>query len=256
MAQPGVAREPSMEEILASIRKIIESNDPGAEKSLGVSVPPLYDEQYDDEISLTIDEDNAPAELYAANDRPIAAPMQAPAVAAETPARSVSLADLAARVRATVEREDYQPAVPASRQPQPQAQPQIQPSPDAQAMPSRLASMRTPMPAAEPAPRAPQPDFSMSSQPAMMPSASERSDAIEETAPASGLLSAESGALVARSFGELAAVVDGQQRRSLDEMAEEMLRPMLREWLDDNLPTLVERLVREEIERVARGPRR
>ena len=38
-------------------------------------------------------------------------------------------------------------------------------------------------------------------------------------------------------------------------MAEEMLRPMLQDWLDNNLPTLVERLVREEIERVARrGP--
>ena len=28
---------------------------------------------------------------------------------------------------------------------------------------------------------------------------------------------------------------------------------MLRDWLDDNLPPLVERLVRAEIERVARG---
>ncbi len=28
MAQPNVAREPSMDEILASIRKIIESNEP------------------------------------------------------------------------------------------------------------------------------------------------------------------------------------------------------------------------------------
>jgi cell pole-organizing protein PopZ len=36
-------------------------------------------------------------------------------------------------------------------------------------------------------------------------------------------------------------------------MAEQMLRPMLQEWLDNNLPVLVERLVREEIERVARG---
>jgi cell pole-organizing protein PopZ len=34
-----------------------------------------------------------------------------------------------------------------------------------------------------------------------------------------------------------------------------MLRPMLRAWLDDNLPTIVERLVRAEIERVARGSR-
>ncbi len=42
----------------------------------------------------------------------------------------------------------------------------------------------------------------------------------------------------------------------MEDMAREMLKPMLREWLDDNLPTLVERMVREEIERVARGPRR
>jgi cell pole-organizing protein PopZ len=37
--------------------------------------------------------------------------------------------------------------------------------------------------------------------------------------------------------------------------AQEMLRPMLKQWLDDNLPVLVERLVRAEIERVARGRR-
>jgi cell pole-organizing protein PopZ len=32
-----------------------------------------------------------------------------------------------------------------------------------------------------------------------------------------------------------------------------MLRPMLKSWLDDNLPHMVERLVRSEIERVTRG---
>ncbi|MGO7209224.1 PopZ family protein, partial [Rhizobium ruizarguesonis] len=70
------------------------------------------------------------------------------------------------------------------------------------------------------------------------------------------LLSEDAGLQISRSFEELAAANDGAERRSLDEIAEDMLRPMLREWLDDNLPTLVERLVREEIERVARGPRR
>jgi cell pole-organizing protein PopZ len=34
-----------------------------------------------------------------------------------------------------------------------------------------------------------------------------------------------------------------------------MLRPMLKSWLDENLPRLVERLVRAEIERVARRSR-
>jgi cell pole-organizing protein PopZ len=70
------------------------------------------------------------------------------------------------------------------------------------------------------------------------------------------LLSAEAGEQVARSFKELADVFNGIERQSLEDMARDMLQPMLREWLDDNLPTLVERLVREEIERVARGPHR
>ena len=39
----------------------------------------------------------------------------------------------------------------------------------------------------------------------------------------------------------------------LDGSVENLLRPMLREWLDNNLPSMVERLVRDEIERVSRG---
>ena len=70
------------------------------------------------------------------------------------------------------------------------------------------------------------------------------------------LISASAGAKVAAAFGDLNEAFAAGPRRSFDEMAEEMLRPMLQQWLDDNLPTLVERLVREEIERVARGDRR
>ena len=55
------------------------------------------------------------------------------------------------------------------------------------------------------------------------------------------------------SFNELAEAFAARNRKSLEEVAEEMMRPMLQDWLDNNLPTLVERLVREEIERVARG---
>jgi len=36
-------------------------------------------------------------------------------------------------------------------------------------------------------------------------------------------------------------------------LTREMLRPLLKTWLDDNLPAIVERLVAAEIERVARG---
>ena len=82
----------------------------------------------------------------------------------------------------------------------------------------------------------------------------EPSEIQEISAPS--LISPGTGQQVARSFQDLAAAVDQAERRSFDEIAEDLLRPMLQEWLDDNLPTLVERLVREEIERVARGPRR
>jgi len=43
--------------------------------------------------------------------------------------------------------------------------------------------------------------------------------------------------------------------RVAERTAREMLRPMLKQWLDDNLPAMVERLVRVEIERLARGRR-
>ena len=39
----------------------------------------------------------------------------------------------------------------------------------------------------------------------------------------------------------------------LEDLVREMLRPMLKAWLDDNLPGMVERMVRAEIERVSRG---
>jgi cell pole-organizing protein PopZ len=58
---------------------------------------------------------------------------------------------------------------------------------------------------------------------------------------------------VAAAFGQLSEAFALRANRTFDEMAEQMLRPMLQEWLDNNLPVLVERLVREEIERVARG---
>jgi cell pole-organizing protein PopZ len=71
--------------------------------------------------------------------------------------------------------------------------------------------------------------------------------------PKSGILSEQAGRQVAASFGELTEAFSSNRRRSFEEMAEEMMRPMLQDWLDNNLPVLVERLVREEIERVARG---
>jgi cell pole-organizing protein PopZ len=67
------------------------------------------------------------------------------------------------------------------------------------------------------------------------------------------LLSAEATAAVNSAFGTLAHTVLVQNATTLEDLVKEMLRPLLKTWLDDNLPRLVERLVRTEIERVSRG---
>jgi uncharacterized protein len=67
------------------------------------------------------------------------------------------------------------------------------------------------------------------------------------------LLSPATSAAVDSAFNSLAQTVLVQNARTLEDLVREMLRPMLKSWLDDNLPGMVERLVRAEIERVSRG---
>lgn len=69
------------------------------------------------------------------------------------------------------------------------------------------------------------------------------------------LLSQRTDQAVGQAFQHLAGSILAGSQRTLDDIVREMLRPMLKEWLDDNLPGIVERLVRAEIERVARGGR-
>jgi cell pole-organizing protein PopZ len=89
--------------------------------------------------------------------------------------------------------------------------------------------------------------------------AMENSEPVAEPA----LLSVEEGPLMSEdaenaisvSFHSLAESMAAHGREAAERMAREMLRPMLKTWLDENLPAMVERLVRAEIQRVARGGR-
>lgn len=80
----------------------------------------------------------------------------------------------------------------------------------------------------------------------------ERPAAFHELRP---IISEEAGRQVAKSFEHLSVALHEERNTSVAQLTEEMVRPMLQDWLDNNLPTLVERLVREEIERVSRGTR-
>lgn len=304
MAQPNVAREPSMEEILASIRRIIESNDPGSDAAGLNDASSNFDE---DELE-SFDEQAAFVPDVAANDAGLprqpefstrSEQLAAPAVAE----RSLSLADVAARVRAASARhQDMAASRPADESDAPSspmrdiapvafetATPTSFREPSAPMIPLQLPELRPAFndaaiekpsapavvgtaraadePTLQPLRAVPLHEVTVSeavkSEPVETPHDPLAAEVKPETSQAgtsiaamAGLLSETAGAQVAKSFGELADVFDGLERRSVEDMAQEMLRPMLQEWLDDNLPTLVERLVREEIERVARGPRR
>jgi uncharacterized protein len=103
--------------------------------------------------------------------------------------------------------------------------------------PVPVAAPPAPPPAAPPAP--PQP----------VVQAAARSPEPEPEA----LVSPATDASVSGAFNLLAHTVLTQNARTLEDLVKEMLRPMLKSWLDDNLPSVVERLVRAEIERVSRG---
>ena len=71
------------------------------------------------------------------------------------------------------------------------------------------------------------------------------------------MLSGSSSQAIHSAFSKLAdsVMMRATNDRSVEEVTRELLRVMLKQWLDENLPAMVERMVREEIERVARTGR-
>jgi hypothetical protein len=67
------------------------------------------------------------------------------------------------------------------------------------------------------------------------------------------LVSPQVHAAAGQAFQRLAATAHPRPALTMEEHVTEMLRPMLRAWLDENLPAIVERLVEAEIERIRRG---
>ncbi len=231
MTQPAKSQEPSMEEILASIRRIIADDD-AAKAS-----PP------------------APEAARPAP-RPVAPPAVAPPPIA--PPRS------------------FTPPPPPPPEPEPPA-PEIHAEfaddaaslveedveDDAADILDLTESMEAPAFSPPPPPAQPPQfrkieaisdvSFDKSEQRPVMQQAEAPVAPIPREPTDQGLLSNATSAAVDSAFNTLAQTVLVKNARTLEDLVREMLRPMLKSWLDDNLPGLVERLVRAEIERVARG---
>lgn len=90
-------------------------------------------------------------------------------------------------------------------------------------------------------------------EPEPAPKMTQRVRAAVEEEVTERLVSSTTVDSVGQNFQLLAHTVLSQNARTLEDLVKEMLRPMLKSWLDDNLPHMVERLVRSEIERVTRG---
>ena len=214
MSQAAKAQEPSMEEILASIRRIIA----------------------DDDTKPAAKTEAKPPELKAP-------PPPPPKPAPPPPAAAMKQDDIDAMLAGLDE--------PAAPEPPP---PPPEPEPEPEVLELTEAMQAAPSPAfrkidaqqdvvfeeagePEPPRRAPEP------QPRMAP----------PPMPEPAIMSSSTAAAVDSAFNALAHTVLVQNAKTLEDLVKEMLRPMLQHWLDNNLPTLVERLVRQEIERVARG---
>jgi uncharacterized protein len=84
-----------------------------------------------------------------------------------------------------------------------------------------------------------------------------RPDPFDLPAPTPELVAPEAAAAAASSVGSLVRTLAAGRATqvygggpTLEDMVRAELRPLLKEWLDANLPPMVERLVRVEIERV------
>ena len=228
MNQPARSQEPSMEEILASIRRIIADDD--ATKSGPPSAPPPP-------LPPRIE---APVQPVQVAPPPPSPPMPPPVARVEP------------RIEPRVEPE-----------PPPVVEEPMSFGPETVAEQSADILDLTESMAADQEPAPPAPQFRTidghsdvgfeepeEPEPAPAPFAPAPPRADDDQ---SRLISGATSIAVDSAFNALAQTVLSQNARTLEDLVREMLRPMLKSWLDDNLPGMVERLVRTEIERVSRG---
>jgi cell pole-organizing protein PopZ len=256
MTQPAKVQEPSMEEILASIRRIIaddEAKPAAAEKAAPpppspqpASPPPPSPSPA---AAAAKPEKPAPAPAARAPVAPPPAPAPAKAAApiAPPPAPAVSNSqdDIDALLNGLDEATTPEEIRPAAPEPEPEAD---------------VLDLTDEMALPDPAPQAafrkvePPDDLEFTETAAKAPLRDMAFD-LPPPSPMDSppILSRSTVSAVESAFNSLAHTVLSNNARTLEDLVKEMLRPMLKSWLDDNLPGLVERIVKAEIERVSRG---
>jgi cell pole-organizing protein PopZ len=253
MTQPAKVQEPSMEEILASIRRIIaddEAKPPAADKSSGgpaapppaavkperpaapppAPKPPVMNDLPSPKIPAAV-----------AKTAPPPPPPPPPPEPAAPPAATNSQDDIDALLNGL----DEATTAEEIRPPQPNGE--VFELTDEMAVPSVTPS--------QPSFRRVEPEDDLEFTESVASRTIQRAPAYDPVPapPPAPILSQSTVAAVESAFNTLAHTVLSNNARTLEDLVKEMLRPMLKAWLDDNLPGLVERIVKAEIERVSRG---
>jgi uncharacterized protein len=255
MTQPAKVQEPSMEEILASIRRIIaddEAKPPVAEKASSAPPPPPPAAAAKPEKPAAattpapkpVMDNVPPSNIPAAKAAPPKAPAAAPSKPAPAPAPASNSQD---DIDALLSGLDDAPAKPEIRPSQPE--PDVLELTDEMALPSR-PSPRAPFKKIEPKDDL---EFNEAAARSTYRPPAYEPPPLESPTVSQQILSRSTVSAVESAFSSLTNTVLSNNNRTLEDLVKEMLRPMLKSWLDDNLPGLVERIVKAEIERVSRG---
>ncbi len=250
------AKEPSMDEILSSIRQIIADDDAAGVPRRPVlqSAPPPMQAT---PARLLADEADRDLEDMLEDIEPLAlSPSQIVGKDADDDAGGFSfdsiLADTAVEpAPELVEPEDVHFSEPeleaaAEEDDLPSFDPApmrvVEPEPEPVSVPE--PTLRVVPPEVETTPPPPQMTVA---EAAPLPDPTLTSDMAEE------LLEPATKAAVRSSIGKLSALGIGSPGLTIEAMMRDMLRPMLKEWLDEHLPSVVERMVEKEIARISRG---
>jgi cell pole-organizing protein PopZ len=256
MTQPAKVQEPSMEEILASIRRIIADDEAKPAVADKLSSPTAAAKP--EKSGAAVPAGRSPV----MNDIPPSAIVAAQAVAAKAAPPPVVPAPppVAAAPAASNSQDDIDAMLAGLDESTSEAE--IRPPlPDGEVfdLTDEMALPDPPPPELQPSFHKIEPDDDLEftetaaaravhRQPLFDPPAFE-----SPPAPPQQMLSRSTVSAVESAFNSLANTVLSNNARTLEDLVKEMLRPMLKSWLDDNLPGLVERIVKAEIERVSRG---
>lgn len=245
-------KEPSMDEILSSIRQIIADDDAAGvprRPTIQAAPPPMQatparpmTDSLDKDLSDMLDDieplalsasqivDQADDDVGGFSFDSILADTAADEPTASAP-QLVDPDDITFDMAASDEDEElpsFDPA-PMAAALKPQPAPEPEPAP-------RQAA---PQPASRPQPSV--------AQAAPLPDPTLSSDMAEQ------LLEPATQAAVRSSITKLNGLGLGNAGATIESLMRDMLRPMLKEWLDENLPSVVERMVEREISRISRG---